>query len=130
MRLKIKLILLLLSFLVTYAHSNVHDDRSNITYNEESLDEKIGRNKRKLSNLEKAMKSRMKIARIPKPPECPMCLCSMKPTKQIFNCQNGHLICGECRPKVIDDMCITCRTVKYMGRATAVEQMIREMFGL
>jgi len=94
----------------------------------ENLDDKITKNKRKRSDLERALQSRMKFARIPKTPECPICLEEMRPPTQIFNCNNGHLVCGECRPKVINDMCTTCRTVKYMGRATAVEQMISEMF--
>ena len=94
----------------------------------ESLDEQMTKNKRKTSDLERALQSRMKFVRIPKTPECPICLEEMRPPTQIFNCNNGHLVCGECRPKVINDMCTTCRTVKYMGRATAVEQMISEMF--
>ena len=96
----------------------------------ENLDEQIVKNKRKRSDLEKAMCSRFKLPRAPKTPECPMCLEDMKPPLQIFSCHNGHLICGECKPKVIDDVCITCRTVKYMGRATAMEQMISDMFSV
>ena len=53
-----------------------------------------------------------------------------KQTTHIFNCPNGHLVCEECKVKVIDDVCTACRTVKYMGRAIAVEQMIRDMFSL
>ena len=94
----------------------------------ESLDDQMTKNKRKGSDLERALQSRMKFARIPKTPECPICLEEMKPPTQIFNCNNGHLVCGGCRPKVIDNMCSTCRTVKYTGRATAVEQMISDMF--
>jgi len=59
-------------------------------------------------------------------PECPVCLEEMRPPTQIFNCRNGHLICKKCRPKV--NKCTHCR-VEYTGRATAVEQMIRDMEG-
>ena len=94
----------------------------------ENLDEQIVKNKRKRYDLEKAMCSRLKLPCTSKTPECPVCLEEMKPPTQIFHCHNGHLVCAECRPKVINDMCITCRAVKYIGRATAVEQMIRDMF--
>ena len=112
-------------------HSKEYEDLIKKQADEvDCLDKQIVRNKRKRSDLEKAMQSRLKLPRAPKTPECPVCLEEMRPPTKIFNCHNGHLVCEVCRPKVIDDMCITCRTVKYMGRATAVEQMIREMFGL
>jgi len=99
----------------------------------ESLHNQITENKRKINDLEKAMQSRLEFPRGPKVPECPVCLEEMIPPTEIFSCRNGHLVCGECKPKVTataDSMCTTCRTVKYMGRATAVEQMIREMFDI
>merc|ERR1712098_571685 len=53
-------------------------------------------------------------------PSCPICLESMvSPPIRIFNCGNGHLICSICKPKAKDT-----------GRATAVEQMIREVFDI
>ena len=69
-------------------------------------------------------------------PECPVCLEQMRPPVHIFTCENGHAICGTCRfgPAVTTDgasgverveRCTTCRT-KYTGRATLVEQMIRQ----
>jgi len=97
----------------------------------ERLHNQLAKNKRKIDDLEKAMQSRLKFPRGPKVPECPVCLEEMIPPTEIFNCRNGHLVCGECKPKVTaggDRMCITCRSGTYMGRATAVEQMIREMF--
>jgi len=99
----------------------------------EGLNKKIAKNKRKINDLEKAMQSRLEFPRGPKVPECPVCLEEMSPPTEIFSCRNGHLVCGECKPKLTanaDSMCTTCRTVKYMGRATAVEQMIREMFDI
>jgi len=61
----------------------------------------------------------------PSAPECPICLESMSPPTQIFNCPNGHLVCGLCKPRV--PTCNLCR-MDYMGRATAMEQMLRDIF--
>ena len=60
-------------------------------------------------------------------PDCPVCLEEMKPPTQIFNCRNGHLICADCRPRL--SICTNCRA-EYTGRATAVEQMTRQMFNV
>jgi len=56
-------------------------------------------------------------------PTCPVCNATMKPPLYIFTCGNGHLICSTCKPSV--DIC-SCKA-KYMGRATAVEQMVAKM---
>ena len=61
-------------------------------------------------------------------PECPICMESMKPPLQIFNCSNGHLICSICRPMVNMNKC-HCEAL-YVGRATAMEQMVRQMLGI
>eukprot|EP00092_Neocalanus_flemingeri_P031786 GFUD01034529.1.p1 GENE.GFUD01034529.1~~GFUD01034529.1.p1 ORF type:complete len:302 (+),score=107.81 GFUD01034529.1:82-987(+) len=63
----------------------------------------------------------------PDVPECPVCMEEMKPPMQIFNCRNGHLTCADCRPKMTIAICTICRT-EFTGRATAVEQMLRQMF--
>ena len=61
----------------------------------------------------------------PDVPECPVCFEDMKPPIKIYNCTNGHLICADCKDRVT--VCTNCRE-PYMGRATAVEQMLRQMF--
>merc|ERR1712204_82640 len=61
-------------------------------------------------------------------PSCPVCLESMRPPLQIFTCGNGHLVCSGCRPKVIMDKC-HCQAM-FMGRATAMEQMVRQVSGI
>merc|ERR1712086_338362 len=61
-------------------------------------------------------------------PSCPVCLESMRPPLQIFTCGNGHLVCSVCRPNVIMDKC-HCQAM-YMGRATAMEQMVRQVLGI
>jgi len=97
----------------------------------EELDRMMRENGERRSDLERRMQARMRTPAnaTPNVPECPVCLEEMNPPTEIFNCRNGHLICGECRPNVANNMCTTCRVVEYTGRATAVEQMIRQMFG-
>jgi len=63
-------------------------------------------------------------------PKCPACYEEMSPPRQIYTCSNGHLICSDCRPNIRDNMCINrCRS-SYDGRATAVEQMVRQILGI
>jgi len=54
--------------------------------------------------------------------ECPVCLEKMVPPKRIFQCRQGHAICGNCfsRPQV--KKCPTCRGV-FIGRATVLEKV-------
>jgi len=59
-------------------------------------------------------------------PSCPVCLETMKPPHQIFTCANGHLICSSCKPRVPNCFC----QAMYMGRATAMEQMVRTILGV
>jgi|ERR1712179_187031 len=64
-------------------------------------------------------------------PECPVCYERMSPPMQIFTCGNGHVICSVCKEKVEEtrNMCINRCGAVYAGRATAMEQMIRQIFG-
>jgi len=64
-------------------------------------------------------------------PECPVCYERMSPPMQIFTCGNGHVICSVCKEKVEEtrNMCIYRCGAVYAGRATAMEQMIRQIFG-
>merc|ERR1712241_1377052 len=101
------------------------------------VDRKIEEKKRSRGDLEKQMQTRMKTNNSIIP-ECPVCLEQMRPPVHIFTCENGHAICGTCRfgpaPAVATggayvlervERCTSCRT-KYTGRATLVEQMIRQ----
>ena len=63
-------------------------------------------------------------------PECPACYEKMKPPRQIYNCTNGHLICSLCQPNITGKMCISRCGTMYSGRATAMEQMMRQMVGI
>ena len=49
----------------------------------------------------------------------------MAAPRQIYNCSEGHLVCGDCRPRV--RRCAVCRG-RYTGRATAMEQHLRALF--
>lgn len=59
--------------------------------------------------------------------ECPICLQEMN--GRIWQCEAGHLVCEDChnRPEVAT--CPTCRS-GFMGRATAVEQIVKTLRGL
>ena len=85
--------------------------------------------------LQTELKQRLEAAQPTQPvppasliPECPICMERMKPPLQISNCSNGHLICSLCRPRVNMDMC-HCKEM-YTGRATAMEQMVRQILGI
>jgi hypothetical protein len=58
-------------------------------------------------------------------PECHICMEVMKPPLQIYTCDNGHLICSTCKPRVNRCHC----TAVYRGRANAMEQMVRQIIG-
>jgi len=63
-------------------------------------------------------------------PECPVCLVKMAPPLQIFNCSNGHLICNLCKPRIPGNLCVTRCQSRYTGRATAVEQIVRNTLSI
>jgi len=60
-------------------------------------------------------------------PECPVCLDRMTAPRQIYNCSEGHLVCGDCRPRI--RRCAVCRG-RYTGRATAMEQVVRRIMNI
>jgi len=63
-------------------------------------------------------------------PECPVCFEEMKPPLQIYNCNNGHLICSVCMPQITGNLCTSKCGAVYTGRATAMEQMVRLILGI
>lgn len=60
-------------------------------------------------------------------PECPVCMENMLPPRRIFQCQNGHIICEICQPRMKEQKCPTCFQV-IVGRAVAMEQHLRDLF--
>ena len=59
--------------------------------------------------------------------ECPVCYREMKPALQIWQCAQGHAVCGGCysRPEV--RKCPTCRQ-GIVGRATTMEKISATLF--
>jgi len=65
-------------------------------------------------------------------PECPVCYERMIPPRHIYTCGNGHVICSDCKARMNETgnyRCINHCGARYTGRATTVEQMIREIMG-
>ena len=58
--------------------------------------------------------------------ECPVCLDEMMPPRQIWMCQNGHSVCGECRPKVTKG-CPSCKKSLSI-RNIALEKIVMKLF--
>jgi len=56
--------------------------------------------------------------------ECPVCLELMYPPIKIFQCGQGHALCGRCRPKCRN--CPTCRG-PIIGRATVLEKLAQSL---
>jgi len=56
-------------------------------------------------------------------PECPVCFEEMAAPVHIYSCENGHLICGGCRPRV--RRCAECRDKRYKIRNLYAEKRIR-----
>jgi len=65
-------------------------------------------------------------------PECPVCYERMMPPRNIYTCGNGHVICSDCKARMNETGNFRCTNhcgARYTGRATTVEQMIREIMG-
>merc|ERR1712179_628428 len=65
-------------------------------------------------------------------PECPVCYERMMPPRNIYTCGNGHVICSDCKARMNETGNFRCTNhcgTRYTGRATTVEQMIREIMG-
>ena len=58
-------------------------------------------------------------------PECPICTEMMTPPKKIYQCPEGHLVCSECKPRLSNNCCATCRSEEgYVSRCRWIEEMI------
>ena len=53
------------------------------------------------------------VAFRPQAPDCPVCFDPMAPPVRIFSCAGGHLLCGNCRPRITVSM--STRTI-YLER--------------
>ena len=61
--------------------------------------------------------------------ECPICLEVMKPPVKIWMCPQTHLVCEDCKDRMDNSICPTCRSDKVEGRAFFAENMARALFG-
>ena len=60
-------------------------------------------------------------------PECPVCLDEMLPPKKIYQCEEGHLLCSDCRPKLKTKACVTCTNKSgYKSRSRFIEDIVRK----
>merc|ERR1711936_1132743 len=55
-------------------------------------------------------------------PECPVCYEKFRQSSQVFQCEQGHFVCGRCSSRV--QTCPTCRG-KIMGRCNGLEQFLQ-----
>eukprot|EP00092_Neocalanus_flemingeri_P083635 GFUD01104985.1.p1 GENE.GFUD01104985.1~~GFUD01104985.1.p1 ORF type:complete len:225 (-),score=46.01 GFUD01104985.1:168-752(-) len=55
-------------------------------------------------------------------PDCPVCFEQFVPNSRMFQCGQGHLVCGDCHRT---EICPTCRG-PMTGRAHAFEQFLRD----
>jgi len=65
---------------------------------------------------------------LPPCPECPVCLSSLKGCR-IYQCQQGHSLCHQCKNNSQVRCCPTCRG-KLTGRATNMEQLLVSIYGI
>lgn len=77
----------------------------------------------KLQEEDQAMKASKHIIKERAAPECPVCLEEMTPPQRIFQCRNGHLLCGACRLGLPSSVCPKCRS-EITGRAHDTEQFL------
>jgi len=70
----------------------------------------------KVKQLEEAMKRKI--------PECPICLQNFQADTRIFQCINGHVLCEECKNKLVRKVCPTCK-LNVDGRAHYFEDFLR-----
>merc|ERR1719500_456331 len=55
-------------------------------------------------------------------PECPVCFKNFSARSQVYQCSDGHFVCGVCRPRV--RTCPTCRG-RMIGRCHGFEEFLQ-----
>ena len=61
--------------------------------------------------------------------KCPICLELMRPPRRIWMCPQSHMVCEECRPRLDNNVCPTCRAARVNLRAFFAEIMASALFG-
>ena len=62
--------------------------------------------------------------------DCPISMEEMKPPMKIFQCSNGHALCGQCKDNPVMTSCPICRIVftgSNVSRNILAESLAREM---
>ena len=59
-------------------------------------------------------------------PECSVCFSKFSSSSHIFQCINGHLMCGTCKNKLEMSLCLTCGE-PVNGRATGLENYLKSL---
>lgn len=59
--------------------------------------------------------------------ECPICFEEMKPPTEIWQCDSGHTLCGNCKNQPLVKNCPTC-SEDIRGRNRAMENLYRALF--
>jgi len=59
--------------------------------------------------------------------ECPICFEDMKPPTEIWQCDGGHALCGNCKKQSLTKKCPTC-TKDIRGRNRPMENLYRALY--
>jgi len=59
--------------------------------------------------------------------ECPICFEEMKPPTEIWQCDGGHALCGNCKKQSLTKKCPTC-TKDIRGRNRPMENLYRALY--
>jgi len=67
--------------------------------------------------------------------DCPVCYEMMEPPRRIFQCQNGHLICENCKAREELKKCPTCRLSlgarrELLSRNLAMEKLVENFLAV
>ena len=55
-----------------------------------------------------------------------VCYDQFRPGRAVYQCENGHLVCNVCWPKLRLEDCPVCRG-DMVGRASTVEQFLTDL---
>ena len=88
------------------------------------IEQQISEQKTAFLQLESSLETHYgRVRQAEEVPECPICLESLAPPREIYQCQEGHLVCGDCRLKVT--ACAECRhQAGYLARNRGLERNI------
>jgi hypothetical protein len=62
--------------------------------------------------------------------ECPVCISVPCPGTPIYECSNGHIICGTCAEQISDQRCPTCRVFFWARLRNGIAEKFINMFDI